>query len=442
MKNNFSKVFTATLLFGSAAFASYTTPTDAYKAAIENSTKVTASKYQYESKEEGLNEIYARLYPQLEGSVSYSRIDFERNELVKTNDPEVTEKSTDLNLTLNQVIYDPVLFSQIDVEKTRVKLYEYDFEISKQKLAAEALDIYMSVLNSKNKINLLKANLDYVSQNMKMIEEKYSMNLVTKMDFLKVNVEYQKSNIALVQEEKNYEVMFKKLQDVTKLETIEIPDINLKSLTNEFINSVLNVVNEYAVIDKNLNILQSRESVLMTKYDVSTAKAEHLPNLGFNVSYTEYISDDTTSDYENYARAMLKLRIPIFEGGAISSKVKSKQLLKKSAEEELKTVEDDTTVNLNETVNKLKNEIETLKMYKEALVSGQTYLESIQLAYEKGLRSIVELYDAKNKLFEIRYDYIKSVHEMSNLYVQFLILTNNLGSLDLIDNLVQKEENR
>ncbi|NCB14522.1 MAG: hypothetical protein EOM78_23315, partial [Erysipelotrichia bacterium] len=79
MKNNFSKVFTATLLFGSAAFASYTTPTDAYKAAIENSTKVTASKYQYESKEEGLNEIYAKLYPQLEGSVSYSRIDFERN---------------------------------------------------------------------------------------------------------------------------------------------------------------------------------------------------------------------------------------------------------------------------------------------------------------------------------------------------------------------------
>ena len=30
----------------------------------------------------------------------------------------------------------------------------------------------MSMLKSKNKINLLKANLDYVSQNMKMIEEK------------------------------------------------------------------------------------------------------------------------------------------------------------------------------------------------------------------------------------------------------------------------------
>ena len=79
-------------------------------------------------------------------------------------------------------------------------------------------------------------------------------------------------------------------------------------------------------------------------------------------------------------------------------------------------------------------------MYKDALVSGETYLESVQLAYDKGLRSIVELYDAKNKLFEIKYDYIKSVHEMSNLFVAFLINTNNLGQLELIDYLVKEEE--
>lgn len=440
MKNNFSKVLLTTLLLGSVASAAYLTPSDAYKIAIENSTKITSSKYQFESKDEGLNEIYARLFPQVEGSVSISKSKFERNENIKTNNPDVEEKSTDLGLSLNQVIYDPVLFAQIDSEKSRVEIYSYDFEMSKQKLASETLDTYMSVLNSKNKISLLAANLGYVNQNLKMIEEKYSMNLVSKMDYLKVNVEYQKSKIDLIQEEKNYDIMIMKLKDLTKLEDIEIPDINFDSLTQEYMDKVLNVIYNNTTIDTNLNILQSRKTVDMTNNDIKTAKAGYLPSLGLNASYTKYLADDETADYENYARAMIKLRVPLFEGGATLSKVKSKQLMKKAAQEDLKTIEDEVTLNLNENVNKLKNEVETIKMYKKALISGETYLDSVQLAYENGLRSIVELYDAKNKLFEIKYDYIKSVHQMTNLYVEFLILTNKLENLDLIDNVVLRKE--
>ena len=440
MKNNFPKVLLATLIYGSAASASYTTPSDAYKAAINNSTKVSSSKYQYQSKEEGLNEVYARLYPQIEGSVSLSRTDYERNDLINSSDPYVKEESTDLNISLEQVLFDQSLFSQIDVEKSRVKISSYDFELSKQKIASDTLTAYMSVLNSKNKISLLKANLEYVNQNLNMIEKKYSMSLVTKMDYLKVNVEYQKSRIALIREEKNYEVMFRKLEDITKLENIEIPDINLDSLSDEFMDNILNVVNTNRTIDKNINILQSRTAVKMASDDITSAKAGHLPTLDINARYTQYISDDSTSDYENYGTAMVRLRIPFFKGGAVSSRVSSKQLVKKAALEDVKTIEDETQVTLNENVNKLKNEIETIKMYKEALISGQTYLDSIQLAYEKGLKSIVELYDAKNKLFEIKFDYVKSVQEMTNLYVEFLILTNNLDNLDLIDNIVSIKE--
>ena len=161
-----------------------------------------------------------------------------------------------------------------------------------------------------------------------------------------------------------------------------------------------------------------------------------------NASYTKYLSKDETTDYDNYGRAMVKLRIPIFQGGAVSSRIENKQLMKKSAEEEYRSVEDDVKLRLKENINLLKSEIATLTMYKDALISGETYLESVQLAYDKGLRSIVELFDAQNKLFEIKYDYIRSVHEMSNLFVSFIILTNNLEELSLIDNLVYKEEKK
>lgn len=440
MKSNLSKIPYLIIFYGVVVHASYTTPSDAYKAAINNSTKILSSKYQYESKEEGLEEIYAKLYPQVDSYLSYGRNDYKINELQSRNKYDVKEESNDYGVTLNQVIYDPVLFSQIDVEESRLKVYSYDLEISKQELASETLDSYMNALNSKNKIALLKSNLDYVSQNLKMIEEKYSMNLVSKMDYLKVNVEYQKSKIALKQEEKKFEVVFQKLKDITKLKDIEIPDINFNSFTNTYVDNILNIVNNNSNIDKNFNILQSRVAVEMSTHDVKNAEAGHLPSLGFNASYTAYDTEDETVDYENYSKAMLKLRIPIFQGGAVSSKIKSKQLAKKAIQENLRTIEDETTLNLNENINNLKYTVETIKMYKDALTSGEIYLESIQLAYDNGLKSIVELYDAKNKLFEIKYEYIKSIHEMSNAYVKFLILTNNLDKLDLIDNIVSGKE--
>lgn len=442
MKSSFLKIFIFTMLgFGIAN--AYTSPTDVYKAAIEYSTKVNSSKYSYESRKEGLNEVYGKLYPQLEGSVGYARTDYTRNDMAgRKGDPRSQESTTELSFTLNQVIYDPTLMSAIDVEKSRIKYFYYEHELEKQKVATEALDVYMSVLNIKNKIDLLKANLSYVEQNQKMIEEKYSMSLVTKMDYLKVNVEAQKSRIDLLKEEKNYDAMFTKLLDVTKLESIVIPDINLNSLTENFMKSILNTLENHNSLENNLEILQARTAVLLSANEVDNAKSGHLPDLSMSASYTKYLSKDETTDYDNYGRAMVKLRIPIFQGGAVSSRIENKRLMKKSAEEEYRSVEDDVKLRLKENINLLKSEIATLTMYKDALISGETYLESVQLAYDKGLRSIVELFDAQNKLFEIKYDYIRSVHEMSNLFVSFITLTNNLQELSLIDYLVHKEEKK
>ncbi len=424
----------------SATQASVLTPTEAYKTAIENSSKVKASKYRTESKAEEINEIYGRLYPQLEGDVSYSKIDYERNEMAgRTSNPREKETSTDVGFTLSQVIYDPVLLSTLDVEKARTKIIAYDHEIDMQKIAVETLDTYMSVLNIKNKIELLKANLEYVTQNLKMIEEKYALSLVTKMDFLKVQVEYQKSQIDLVKEEKNYEVMFEKLKDITKLEDITIPSINLNSLSDGYLKSIYAIIEKHSNLDKNIEVLQSNTAVLMSKYEVENAKDMHLPDLSLSANYTKYITRDDTTDYKHYGRAMIKLRVPIFSGFSISSKVTSKQLMQKSMEEDLRTIEDEVNIRLNENVNSLKSQLDTLNMYKSALISGETYLQSVQLAYDKGLRSIVELYDAKNKLFEIKYDYIQSIHEMSNLFVGFLTITNNLEELQMIDYIVQGE---
>lgn len=73
--------------------------------------------------------------------------------------------------------------------------------------------------------------------------------------------------------------MFTKLLDVTKLESIVIPDINLDSITENFIKSILNTLEKNSSLDNNLEILQARTAILLSANEVDNAKSGHLPDL-------------------------------------------------------------------------------------------------------------------------------------------------------------------
>jgi exodeoxyribonuclease VII small subunit len=143
MKSSFLKIFIFTILgFGIAN--AYTSPTDAYRATIEYSTKVNSSKYSYESKEEGLNEVYAKLYPQLEGSAGYARTDYTRNDMAGLV-MDIKEESYNEAIEKLRLIVEAIEKGDLEVdllsekvkEASRLiklckdKLYKADLEVKK-----------------------------------------------------------------------------------------------------------------------------------------------------------------------------------------------------------------------------------------------------------------------------------------------------------------------
>jgi outer membrane protein len=264
------------------------------------------------------------------------------------------------------------------------------------------------------------------------------MKLANKMDFLEAKVEFDRNRIELVKEKKIYDMNMLKLKQLINKEDIEIPVLDLDKFSTNVLNNISKFDFKEEDIKSNLEIVQAQLAIEMRRLEVKNAFSAHYPKLTFDARYTLYESDDATTDYENYSRVAVNLEIPLYQGGAISSRVEEKRLLSNSAYQDLQAVEKDLKVKFAELKSQLKNSTESMSVYNDALLSAKTYEESINLGYKNSLKSIIDVYEARNKIFEIEAEYIQNIQNFIDSYVGFLILTDNLDNLSLIDTIIKK----
>lgn len=438
MKNNILKFSLFCVLSSQVAFAELITPYQAYNLALEHSNKLKSKHYQVLAKKEALNQQYARLYPTVSASVNYNNTHFERNELSSSYayEPKVEETSLDYAINLRQTLYDHEIYTKIDTEKKRVELFDIDYKINKHELAAEVLTVYLELFKSKNKIHLISSSIDYSEKNLMLMDKKFKMNLANKMDFLEAKVEFERNKIELVREKKNFDLNMLKLKQLISKDDIDLPILNLDTFSKKLFNTLHDFNFEETLLENNLEILQAKKTVEMGDLEQKNAFSAHYPKLTFDARYTKYNSDDPTPDYENYSKVAVNLEIPIYSGGSISSRVAEMKLTQRSSKEDLIAIKKELEVKFGELKSQLKSSLESMEVYNNALLSARTFEESVNLGYEKGLKSIIDVHEARNKVFKIEEKYIENIQNFIDSYVGFLVLTNDLDSLSLIDNII------
>lgn len=433
MKNKLIKVGFFLVVFSFALKAELLLPSKVYELAVVNSNKIKSTEFRIKSKKEDLNQIKARFYPQLDMSLDYSNTDFERNELVNASTMKFNEESIDYSIRLKQSIYNDETYTKLALEKKRVEISDLQLNIEFHELSKDVYATYINAFKAKNKIEVLIAYVEFNKQKFKSIKKRFEMNLTDKMEFLKAKVDFDRAKINLEKEKKILNNHILKLKQQTSLEFVELPILDFKTFDISLFENILDT--DYAYLENNLDILNLKKGIEFSKLETSNARSLHYPKLDFDASYTKYDSDDSTTDYENRKRFSLQLKIPIFQGGSVYSKVKSLKFKEKAALEDYELRIKELELEHNELKANIKASIESLNIYKEALVSSESYLKFVTLGYENGLKSIVDLLDSKNKMLEMKFEYLQSIEEFISSYINFMILNNNLEEIEKLDQL-------
>jgi len=436
MKSN-RVIFSIFLLniFVSSVYAEVLNFSRAYERALENSNSIKSSVYLSKSDKEKIIQEESQLYPQVNLSASYRKSEYTTNPT-----KHVTKQGLKTySITARQSIYNPEVYSRIDMQESRSEYSHTKVELEKEELAQNLFNVYLDVLKSKNRIEVLKAYSEYSRSKLQELTKKYEVNLSNKMDLLEMRVEYNSSQIDLNKEIKLLKVYELKLKQLIGDLEYELPVIDINKPILEMINSMKERVLSDDNTSLSLKIKQAQIALKISQEDIKSASSGHLPKVNLDATYSKYSTDSPTIDspYDNVKSVMLTLNIPIYSGGYVSSREESSRLMSRASSEDLQNTTKEVKVEYDRYLALFDASVESVSMYKEAFESAELYVEAVDQGYEHGLKSIIDLNDAKNKLYEVKYKYIENIYEMVDSYIGLLIVTNNFKDIDILDKLVE-----
>jgi outer membrane protein len=135
----------------------------------------------------------------------------------------------------------------------------------------------------------------------------------------------------------------------------------------------------------------------------------------------------------NSAIIGLQLQIPLYQGGAISSRVRQAMLNQQKAKDDLEIARRQTDLETQRAFLNLNSSIAQIKALEQALISSQSQLDSTKLGYEVGVRISVDVLNAQQQLFSAKRDLLQARYNYLVNIIRLKSATGIVAEADLQD---------
>lgn len=318
-----------------------------------------------------------------------------------------------------QPIYRKQNLVQIEQTKTQVSQADKQLYLSQQALILRTTQTYFEVLIAQDKIDLIIAQKAAILSQLEQAKATFEVGSATITD---VNEAQARFDLIVAQEigaVNEYEIAKRSVQAITgeipqKLATVKA-DIKPNAL-EQGLDKWLEVAAQ-----NNLNIQIQQEAVKFSEQDIERTNAGHLPTLDAVASYTDNYANGSVSVFGTGNELKtgiigLQLQIPLYQGGAISSRVRQAVLNKQRAQDDVEIARRNTALETQRAYLNLNTTIAQVGAYEQALTSSQSQVDSTTLGYEVGVRTSVDvlnaqqqLFSAKRDLLQARYNYLVNI---------------------------------
>ncbi len=421
-----STILTITI---SLAMANSISIENSYQKALRYEANIQSNTYQVYAKKEDINQAKSRLYPKVDLQTSGTV----RNYTINRNGRKANEQYYTLSLSGSVPIYHPENYNMIEQSRLKYKFSSLYLSQLKQELAFNVTDTFMSIIRAKNSLRVAKAYLEVNKIKYEQIKKKFEKRLADKMDLLESKVTYEQSIIKASSEKRNLSLAKYKFKNLTGIEDIKIPDIDLEKIDVSHLNILFNRDDLLAL---NKEIKKSKINIALTKKEIKNASYGKYPKADLTASISKYDSSSSYTDYTKESRVILNIKMPLFDGGYTKSREEQYRYLLQASNEDLKDTQRKVLSKYDELIVNFNTFKEKIALYKETIKSSKLYLYAVTKGYESGLKDLIDVEDAKAKLFEAKFKLIDSVYQFIKSYASLLNLFGvfNDNKLHQIDN--------
>ena len=309
-------------------------------------------------------------------------------------------------VNLTQPLYrqqNRVAYTEAGLQVTQT---DAQFRAVEQDLVVRVAQTYFDVLIAQDSVQLAGAQKTAITEQLEQAKRNFEVGTATITDTLEAQARYDLVSSQEIAAQSNLEIKKRALQQLTNA----VPG-NLRQLGQQFKLEAL----QPAEMEKWVEQAQQRNPQLavaqiaaeLAEKETARNRGEHQPTLDLVANYSEnYASGGITgvsSDGHNTSIGV-QFNMPLYQGGAIQSRVREAEANRDRAKDELENMRRTITLQVHEAYLGVVNGIAQVKALQQALKSSESLLEASKLGQEVGVRTNLDVLNAQQQLYSTRRD--------------------------------------
>ncbi|HVZ46142.1 MAG TPA: TolC family outer membrane protein [Ramlibacter sp.] len=403
------------------------TLSQAYRLAIENDANLAAAHDLFEARSERLPQARAQLLPNISASANRFRNNLDSTVPSITGAPISSHRdylSGNNAIVARLPLFRPALWADWRQAKAQVADAGAQYAKAVQDLAVRVTTAYMQVLLAQEQVGLVASQKKAYSTQLDAARKAFTAGSGTRTD---VDEALAQLDLAVAQElqaKQNYDYTRRQLQaliDTPVMEVAPVDSARLPLAPPE--PEGLRAWVEHAE-DASPEIQSARAQAEAARQDVEKARAGHMPTVDFVAQITRSRSDTVTAVDQTYAdkQVGVVLNVPIFAGGFVNSQVRQALASARQAEDNLEALRRDLSLRVEKEYRGVTEGVLQVRALEQAVRSAETAAQSASRSYQGGARTIVDVFNAEEKLVqaqrdlaEARYNYVLSRVRLQSL---------------------------
>lgn len=382
--------------------------------ALKSDPQLRAAEYRREATGENERLAWANLLPDLSATGSLTR----GGSKTAIGGVEISDTDTDnesFGLELRQSLYRQDNYENLDIARAQISQADAEYAIVFQDFLLRVAERYFQVLTLRDGVIFAEAEEKAFQRQYEQAEQRFEVGLTAVTDVHEAKATYDNARARAIVARNN-------LADAIEA---------LRELTGEYFTEFEALQETLPLIEPDppsaerwVDLAMATSPVVVAAaagVDIAEAnmrlqRAGHFPTLDFFASYSDFTNNEfiirndfqepigTTSLGVEDVQYGLQLTVPLYQGGAVSSRTRQARYLVDAAGEDLVDIQRATVRQTQNAYRAVLAGIQEVQAFGQAVVSAESALEATQAGFEVGTRTIVDVLIAEQRFYQAQRD--------------------------------------
>lgn len=386
-----------------------------FQRALENDAGLTRQRYELQAVQEEVPMARSQRLPSITASGGYLWQD-STNIQTSPDDfglDQPAQRPGEIDENYWQVQLQQPLFSlekwrAMDVANAQIGVAELELALVEQELALSVSEAYVQAYLAAQRLGLLETQQESLELQVRQASRAFDLGVGNRVDLLEAQSRYDQSIADSVEAENELDNALSELQRLTGV----LPEFQKNGLGDV---STLDLKeyeeNQQEWLQKagqNLSVVLAQQEQTAATAQTGTRRAGYYPEVNLNLSYSDRASDDELRASEDY-RASVEVTVPIYRGGYTNASVRQGERRIAASQAALDNEYNLAVQEVRQRIRSLRGGARRLGALKQAISSGQLFLDAAERGEQLGLRDLVDVLDARATYYDQKIQYIDVV---------------------------------